>query len=130
MNETPEEKVEKYIDSAEVKPEQVGVSTEVRKPFRGQDIDRKFRINAISEKSGKVYSEKEAMLFLAKDKALPNTLRFYMAECERIGADPGQIESVRLMIERVEKYQRENPELAKIPDVDPAKEAYLLKPNA
>jgi hypothetical protein len=71
------------------------------------NIDRKFKILAVNPVNGKIYTEKNSILLCAKDKAVPEALHAYMAECDRIGANPEHIESVSLLIERVEKFQAE-----------------------
>lgn len=68
-------------------------------------IDRKFELLAVNPVTGKIYTEDNAMVFCAKDKAVPAALKAYRTECERIGANPEHILSVSLLIERVEQYQ-------------------------
>jgi len=70
-------------------------------------IDRKFIIAAQNPSNGKKYSQEDALLLCAKDKAVPAALRAYKSECERLGANPEHIESVGLLIGRVEDYQRD-----------------------
>lgn len=77
-------------------------------------IDRKFVIQATNAVNRKSYTEYNSFLFCAKDKAVPAALRAYMDECVRIGAAPEHIESVKLLLGRVEQFQREI--LSKIPD--------------
>jgi len=69
-------------------------------------IDRKFKLLAVNPVTGKIYTEETAMVFCAKDKAVPAALKAYREECVRYGANPEHIESVGLLIERVELYQR------------------------
>lgn len=69
-------------------------------------IDRKFQLLAVNPVNGKTYTEDNAMVLCAKDKAVPAALRAYLVECERLGANPEHLESVGLLIERVEDYQR------------------------
>ena len=69
-------------------------------------IDRKFKLLAVNPVTGKIYTEENAMVFCAKDKAVPAALKAYREECVRYGANPEHIESVGLLIERVELYQR------------------------
>ncbi len=92
-----------------------------------ESIDRKFVITATSRVSGKMYSENNAVLFLAKDKAFLLALPTYLEKCKEVGAGPDQIKAVELMIQRVEQYQTNNPTLVKIPDVDPVKESSCLE---
>lgn len=70
-------------------------------------IDRKFQLLAVNPVNGKIYTEANAMVFCAKDAALPAALKAYRQECLRIGANPEHVESVGLLIERVEQYQCE-----------------------
>lgn len=80
------------------------------------NIDRKYKISAVNPCSGNTHDETNSILFLAKDKAVPAMLRAYQAECERLRANAMHIESIELLIGRVEQYQRETE--AKIPDTD------------
>lgn len=70
-------------------------------------IDRKFIIAAQNPINGKKYSHEDALLLCAKDKAVPAALKAYKAECELLGANIEHIVSISLLIERVEKYQRD-----------------------
>lgn len=70
-------------------------------------IDRKFKLLAVNPVTGKIYTEENAMVFCAKDKALPAALQAYLVECARIGANPDHLKSVGLLIDRVVEYQRE-----------------------
>jgi hypothetical protein len=72
-----------------------------------EKIDRKFQILAVNPVNGKVYTDENALLLCAKDKAVPAALRAYKEECERIGANPEHVESVGLLLGRVEEYQAE-----------------------
>lgn len=69
-------------------------------------IDRKFKILAINPCNGKIYTEKNAMIFCAKDKALIPALQAYAVACHKLGSNQDHIESIRLLIDRVEDYQR------------------------
>lgn len=80
------------------------------------NIDRKYKITAVNPCSGNMHTENDSILFLAKDRAVPAMLRAYRAECELIGANPAHIESIALLIERVEEYQRDTE--SKVPDTD------------
>lgn len=92
-------------------------------------IDRKFEIRAICTEHHHVHTEMDSVLFLAKDRLLPATLAFYLAECIRAGVDPRQQLGVQLLLARVEAYQAAHPERVKLPDVDPAA-TWITKPNA
>ena len=70
-----------------------------------EQIDRKFKILAVNPVNGRVYTEKNALLLCAKDKAVPVALRAYRQECIRIGANAEHVQSVALLIRRVETFQ-------------------------
>lgn len=89
------------------------------------DIDRKFKISATANRSGKHYTEQNAVLFLAKDRAFALTLPDYIRHCREVGAAPEQIQAAELLLERVLKFQSENE--TKVPDVDPLAEASALE---
>jgi hypothetical protein len=95
------------------------------------EIDRKFRFIGFNpSKSGKIVTEEDGIIVLASDKALPQTLMFYHAECKRLGAEPRQLGGIALLIGRVEAYQRANERKVKVADVDEGPEAAaVLKPN-
>ena len=80
------------------------------------NIDRKYTIHAVNPCSGNTHDEYDSILFLAKDKAVPAMLRAYLKESEKLGANPAHLESIGLLIGRVEQYQHEVE--AKIPDTD------------
>lgn len=79
-------------------------------------IDWKYDIRAENPCCGRTHDQRDSILFLAKDKAVPAMLRAYLAECERIGANPAHLEAITLLIGRVEAYQRDIE--AKVPDTD------------
>ena len=80
------------------------------------NIDRKYKIHAVNPCSRNTHDEHDSILFLAKDKAVPAMLRAYLSESEKLGANHAHLESIELLIGRVEQYQREVE--AKIPDTD------------
>jgi hypothetical protein len=90
-------------------------------------IDRKFSIRANSLASGNSYTEEEAVLFLARDRAFALTLPTYLENTKKIGAGPDQIRAVELLMNRVFRYQIENPDKVKVPDVDPDLEPQCLE---
>ncbi len=71
------------------------------------NIDRKFVIQARNPVNGKTYTHKDSLLLCAKDKAVPAALEAYKAKCIELGCNPEHIESVGLLIGRVEEYQRD-----------------------
>lgn len=77
-------------------------------------VDRKYRFIGFNATNGKVYTEDNAMLFAAKDQALPDTLRFYRAKCEALGCERAHLDALDLLIGRVEAYQRDVQ--SKVPD--------------
>lgn len=79
-------------------------------------IDRKYKILAINPVSGGIHTEEDAILFLAKDLALLPMLEAYVEECSLLGCEDTHIESLNLLIERVEAYQKTEP--TKVPDTD------------
>jgi len=97
----------------------------------GERLDRKYKINAMSEEHGRHHDEHDSVLFLAKDKALPDTLRYYRDRCAALGSDERQISGITLLIERVERWQAMYTDRVKVADVEPGTLGYqILKPNA
>lgn len=82
-------------------------------------LDGKFHGIIAKNKDGSIVPQDQWMCFLAKDNAVPATLDFYLAECQRQGAEPEQLVAVAGMIDRVSAWRRAHPELCKIPDVAP-----------
>ena len=68
-------------------------------------IDRKYKIVAYNPASNNPHDENDSILFLAKDRAVPAMLRAYRNECIKLGANKEHIESIDLLIERVDMYQ-------------------------
>lgn len=68
-------------------------------------IDHKFKFVATNPCKGNVFTEENAVVFLAKDKALIPALMVYSEECVVLGSNPEHIESLRLLIGRVKEYQ-------------------------
>ncbi|EAZ97657.1 hypothetical protein [Marinobacter sp. ELB17] len=77
-------------------------------------IDRKFEIAAKNPVNGKTYTHKDSLLLCAKDRAVPAALRTYKEECVKLGSNPEHVESIDLLIARVEQYQKDIE--SKIPD--------------
>lgn len=82
-----------------------------------EDLDRKFIFRAVKTKDLTVVSQREGIIFLAKDDALLPTLNFYREECELRGASKEQIAGIRLLYERVRNWRIANPDKLKVPDV-------------
>jgi len=85
-------------------------------------IDRKFRIAATSLKSGKEYTQANAVIFLAKDALLPDLLDRYYAMCVEHKVDERQLLGIALLKERVVAWQRKNIKKVHLPDVEIGKE--------
>ena len=78
-------------------------------------IDRKYKIIAFNPCSGNVHTEEDAVLFLAKDLAILPMLKEYLSECNSLGCENSHLQSVRLLMERIEAYQKgHEPEIADI----------------
>ena len=71
-----------------------------------ETIDRKFRILAVNPINGKIYTEKNAILLCAKDMAVPAALKAYRESASRLGANGAHLNSVDLLIQRVDEFQR------------------------
>lgn len=71
------------------------------------DIDRKYIINAENPCSGSKHTEKDSVLFLAKDKAfLEGALPGYREKCIELGSNQEHIDSIDLLIGRVAEFQK------------------------
>ena len=93
-------------------------------------IDRKFTFVATCLEHGHDHDEFDAMVFLAKDAALPDLLDAYYQLCKDRGAEERQLVGITLLRERVVRYQQEHPELVKVADVDNTPEGdSILAPN-
>ena len=79
-------------------------------------IDRKYKILAINPVSGGIHTEEDAILFLAKDEAILPMLDTYLEECELLGCEDTHIDSLLLLMKRVETYQKEHGK--KVPDTN------------
>lgn len=94
------------------------------------EIDRKFKFVATHKTKGVEFTDREAVVFLAKDNAFPAALQFYREECVRQGAGDLQIKGVDLLIERVALWRKLNPSKCKTPDIEPGQEGIVvLRPN-
>lgn len=88
-------------------------------------IDKKFKILAVNQNTGSVHTDDTALLLCAKDKATPAALSAYLEKCIELGAGKNQIQSVELLIKRVDEYQKKN--LTKIADVSDDESKTLLE---
>ena len=79
------------------------------------NIDGKYTFLAINKCTGNSFDQTEGICFRVHDAALPVILKKYIEECRKLGADEGQILGCEKLLERVIKWQSENP--SKVPDV-------------
>ncbi|MCP5006902.1 MAG: hypothetical protein GY941_23590 [Planctomycetes bacterium] len=79
-------------------------------------IDRKFKFVATNPCKDTVYTEENAIVFCAKDKALIPALRAYAGACVAIDCGEEHINSIDLLIDRVKDFQ-ENIE-CRVPDTE------------
>jgi hypothetical protein len=92
-------------------------------------LDRKFSFMAFATgkrtpEGGHVhYTEEDAIVFLAKDVLLVPLLHYYLRLCGQYRVGVAQTEGIRLLVDRVEAWQRGHLDLLKLPDVDPGPEA-------
>ncbi|MBI4714426.1 MAG: hypothetical protein HY760_00505 [Nitrospirae bacterium] len=87
--------------------------------MNSEPIDKKYKISAVAVEHGHPHTERDAVLFLAKDKALPVTLAFYRSRCAELGARQEQLIAIDLLIVRVMEYQDKHPEEVKVADINP-----------
>lgn len=80
-------------------------------------LDGKFHGVIVKNKDGSIVPQDQWMCFLAKDNAVPATLRFYYEECARTGASKEQLEAVERLIGRVDAWRAANPNKCKTPDI-------------
>ncbi len=94
-------------------------------------IDRKFQFVAFNPYNLKMFTEKDGIVFLAKDTLVVPMLETYLALVgKNIGYGSPEAKSVKLMIERVRAYQKNNPQLCKLPDLSGGAETFeLTLPN-
>jgi hypothetical protein len=82
-------------------------------------IDKKFRFLAVNPcKVNVIYTEEDGIILLAKDNACLPTLKFYLDECERLGADDMQLEGIRQLIGRVAAWRGKYPGRCKVADTN------------
>jgi len=68
-------------------------------------IDRKFKFVAVNPCNNKVYTQENALILCAKDKAVIPALDAYLTACVALDCGMEHIESVQLLIQRVMDYQ-------------------------
>jgi hypothetical protein len=81
-----------------------------------EKLDAKFSGIIFKVKDGSIVPDDEYVIFLAKDNALPDTLKFYHKKCIELGADQEQIAAVWRLIQRMERWRFENQQRLKVPD--------------
>lgn len=79
-------------------------------------IDRKFVFTGVNPCNGNIYTQDNAVLFCAHDQALPACLEAYYRECKRIKCDSSHLKSIKLLRQRVIKFQMEVK--SKVPDTN------------
>lgn len=79
-------------------------------------LDAKFYAAVHKVKDGTSVPDDQWMIFLAKDDAFPPTLRYYLEECRRLGADQEHLESVERTIRRLDDWRAANADKCKVPD--------------
>lgn len=84
-----------------------------------QKLDGKFHGIIAKNKDQSIVPQDQWIVLLAKDNAVPATLRFYRDECHRLGASKQQLRAVNQMIERLEAWRVDHPDLCKVADVEP-----------
>jgi hypothetical protein len=97
-----------------------------------EPVERKYSFTArcLEHDGVHLHTEADAVIFLAKDLALPDTLRAYLTIAVRQGALPRQLRGIGLLIERVERWQTLHPEALKVADVEPgASGDPIIAPN-
>jgi hypothetical protein len=99
-------------------------------PAIEESVERKYNILAQGIEHGTWHTHHDSFLFLAKDRAVPATLRFYRTQCDALGAGQDQLNGIDRLIERVERFQLLHPELVKVADVDPEYAVRITGPNS
>lgn len=79
-------------------------------------LDAKFSGVIFKVKDGSIVPDDQYMVFLAKDQAFFNTLKFYREECIRLGADQEHIDAVNRTIDRLITWRIKNNDRLKVPD--------------
>ncbi len=90
------------------------------------NIDYKFRFVAFNPgKPGSVYTEDDAFVMCAKDKAVIPALEAYIEACVRFDCDTIHIASVTALLSRVRDYQATIE--SKVPDTGPHELKYAIE---
>jgi hypothetical protein len=80
-------------------------------------LDGKFYGTIFRHKDNQIEPPDSWIVFVARDDALLPTLQFYYEECERIGAEPAQLNAIHALIKKVAMWRQANPGKLKVPDV-------------
>lgn len=86
----------------------------------GTKLDIKFYGEIYKYKDNSLVPDDQWVVFLAKDAALPATLKFYREECVRLGTDERQLGAIDDLIVRVEEWQALHPEKVHAADIGSA----------
>jgi len=78
-------------------------------------VDRKFKFLAVNPCNHNIYTEENAIVFVAKDAGLLPMLDRYLKFCENAGCDSNHIESVELLMGRIRTFQGRE---IKLPDTN------------
>ena len=90
---------------------------------KDEAIDRKFSFLAVNPGNGKMLTEKEGLVLLAKDDLVPETLNFYLTQVRLFtGAGSVEAKGVRLLIDRVNAWRDAHADQCKLPDITGEKE--------
>jgi len=81
-------------------------------------IDTKYVFSAVCVEHGHSHSHRDAVLFLAHDIAVPETLRAYRKAAAKHGARPAQLAAIDELIARVVAWQKAHPARVKVADID------------
>jgi hypothetical protein len=78
-------------------------------------IDRKFKFVAVNPCNQKVYTEENAIILCAKDRAVVPAMQAYLVACRDLGCGAEHLESVELLINRVKLFQAVE---SRVPDTE------------
>ena len=73
----------------------------------------------VKNKDQSIVPQDEWIVFLAKDCAVPEMLRFYYTRCRQLGASEEQLEAIAQLHARVNAWRNSNLDKCKVPDVHP-----------
>lgn len=80
-------------------------------------IDRKYGRVTVEHTPGNPLGEDEpVVVFRARDQELPRLLRGYWKHCAAAGSPYQHLEMIREAEAFVSRWQRDNPDLVKVPD--------------